>query len=298
MWLALALGVAAVTTSVAAQSKNAGWLRDMRTAEAEARRLNRPLLIHFYADWCGPCKKMEGEALSSPDLMRQLGARFVGVKINTDQNRELAKQFNVESLPSDIIVAPDGKVLAHSVGYQAERDYLSRLARIDAKFTQSQKTMVASDGPDGAGAKPDVLKPIDTSPPPAARRSPGDAAFVGLNGYSPVALYHKRDWIKGKKENAAVYEGVVYYFVSADEAAEFDADPARFAPRILGCDPIVLQETERAIPGSTRFGAYFEERLFLFVGSATRDQFKQDPEKFGKVKQTVRVDQIEYRRGP
>ena len=43
------------------------------------------------------------------------------------------------------------------------------------------------------------------------------------------------------------------------------------APRLIGCDPVVFSETERAIPGSTRFGAYFEGDLFLFVSSATRE---------------------------
>lgn len=293
--LAALLTCAAIAVSgLAAPPRASGWLKDMKTAEAEAKRLNRPILIHFYAEWCGPCKKMEAETLNSPDVVRQLGTRFVGVKINTDLNRELAKQFNVESLPSDVIVAPDGRVLAQTIGYQDQGSYLTRLARVDARYESDRKVMVTKQGP--APRPGDQLHPLDNEPEP--RRSGGEAAFIGLNGYSPVSLYYKRDWIKGRKEHAATYDGVVYHFLGAEERAEFEENPEKFSPRILGCDPVVLSETERAIPGSTRFGAYSEGRLFLFVSSATRDQFKQEPEKFAAQKQTVRADQIEYRRSP
>jgi YHS domain-containing protein len=122
------------------------------------------------------------------------------------------------------------------------------------------------------------------------------AAFIGLNGYSAVSLYTKRDWIKGSREHIAEHEGVAYQFTSTEELRAFETEPEKYAPRILGCDPVVLSETERAIPGSTRFAAYFDGRLFLFVSSATRDQFKANPERFAKSLPAITVDQIEYRR--
>ena len=282
-----------------ARAEAGRWMTDLKEAAAEARRLDRPLLIHFYADWCGPCQKMEGETLGSPALAAQLGNRFVGLKVNTDRNRELAKQFQIESLPSDVIMAPNGTVLAQTTGYQSQRDYLARLARVDAKFSDGRRVLDANTGNNAntpQGTEP--LRPLDPSTNPGATGGSQEARFVGLNGYSPIALSERRDWVKGQKDYSATVEGVVYYFATADELKTFESDPARYSPRLHGCDPVIYSETERAIPGSTRFGAYFDGNLFLFVGSATREQFRKEPEKYGRITKKISVDQVEYRRSP
>lgn len=294
-WLMAASGVLLLTAEC--QAANGRWMNDLKEAAAEARRLDRPLLIHFYADWCGPCQKMEGETLGSPQLSALLGSQFVGLKVNTDRNRELAKQFQIESLPSDVILAPNGAVLAQTTGYQSQRDYLARLARVGAKFSDSRRVLDANTGRERPqGTEP--LRPLD---PPSKSAAPGEsseARFVGLNGYSPIALSERRDWVKGQKDYSATLEGVVYYFATAEELRTFESDPARYAPKLHGCDPVIYSETDRAIPGSTRFGAYFEGHLFLFVGSATREQFRKEPEKYGRITKKISVDQVEYRRGP
>ena len=67
---------------------------------------SKPAIIDFYADWCGPCK------IASP-ILEEIGAEYSGkilvYKINTDQERELAKVFNITGIPAFLYIPANGK---------------------------------------------------------------------------------------------------------------------------------------------------------------------------------------------
>lgn len=297
----LALGFANGLDS--APPNRGGWMTDFAEAQAEARRLDRPILVHFYADWCGPCKKMEAEVLNSRFLVSQFGTKFIGVKVNTDHNRPLAKKYGVEALPCDLFLDPAGKVLAQTTGYQDPQTYLTRAARIEARYTEARKVQIArtpltapvpvrnttSTRIEGPQFEPQSLPAGE----PDLVRPDQPVQLVGLSGYSPISLWNHRKWVKGQRKFAGQFKGILYYMADEAEQAEFNADPEKYAPRLLGCDPVVLAETDRAIPGSTRFAAYFGEELYVFVSSATRDRFRQNPQKYVKTRHVLRLEQLE-----
>lgn len=80
--------------------------------QEEAIDSSIPVVVDFYADWCGPCKMM------SP-IIDELAAQYEGKvkigKVNTDENRAVASKYNVMSIPT-IIFIKDGKVVETSVG--------------------------------------------------------------------------------------------------------------------------------------------------------------------------------------
>lgn len=278
------------------------WLTDLSAARKRAKDTNRPLLIHFHADWCGPCRKMEAETLSTRALAAQLHGRFVAVKVNFDRNQDAAKQLGVTGLPSEVFVAPDGSVLSRSAGYRTQREYLSLVARVEADFSETAGVPAGQSKPPADSEKPPAKKVAPEPPPdsgvagdvPPARKKPrAGKQFLGIDGYSPVALQRSREWVEGKAEFAHEHQGVNYWMANAEEKKAFAANSQKYAPRLLGCDPVLLNETDRALPGRIEFGAFFDAKLFFFVSAENRAKFRNNPLRYTRTRHVLRIDQIE-----
>jgi thioredoxin 1 len=65
-----------------------------------------PCLIDFYADWCGPCKMV---APILEQLQSEYGDKLNIYKVNTEEQRELASMFGIQSIPSLLFVPKEGK---------------------------------------------------------------------------------------------------------------------------------------------------------------------------------------------
>ncbi|HVF84796.1 MAG TPA: protein disulfide isomerase family protein [Abditibacteriaceae bacterium] len=106
--------VVGIATSKAAQS--IAWRKNFEAAQAEAAKSRKPLMVDFYADWCGACKMMDAEAYTNAELIRE-SQKFVMVKVDADQRTDLARKFNVTGLPTLLWLDNSGNVLHSSPGY-------------------------------------------------------------------------------------------------------------------------------------------------------------------------------------
>lgn len=261
--------------------KHGVWHTDFRKAFAEAKESKRPLLVHFYADWCMPCQRMEKEVLSSRELSQLVDKDFIAVKVNADHYQDVVQHFGIKSLPSDVIISPDGKVLLRNKGYTEPRMYLAGLHSASRSYQPA------------AAQAETARKPETSGDLPREKRGDASAVKVGLNGFCPVSLFLNKKWDRGNPDFNASYQDVVYFFTSASARDEFQKHSEKYAPEYLGCDPVILTESGHAVPGTTKYAAYSKGRLYLFLIPETRERFNRTPEKYINYRQALDIEHIE-----
>jgi thioredoxin-like negative regulator of GroEL len=97
-----------------ASAETARWYSTVEEASALAKESNKPLLLDFWADWCAACKVMEKDVYSD-DAFTRAASPFVLVRVDADHRTDLARKYNVGSLP--MLVFTDsygGEIFRHS----------------------------------------------------------------------------------------------------------------------------------------------------------------------------------------
>ena len=90
--------------------------------ESEVLGSEKPVLLDFWASWCGPCRAL------SPviDEIAQERSDIKVIKADVDENRELARKFRVMSVPT-LLVIKNGETVARSLGVQSKEKIMSMI---------------------------------------------------------------------------------------------------------------------------------------------------------------------------
>lgn len=83
----------------------------------EVMNSDKPVLIDFWATWCGPCRML---APIIEEIANEHNDIKVG-KVNVDEEAELAEEFNIESIPT-LVLIKNGKIVSRSLGYRPKSD--------------------------------------------------------------------------------------------------------------------------------------------------------------------------------
>lgn len=432
------------------------WESTLEDAQLVAAKSNRLVLIHFWAPWCGKCKKMENEVFNQPGVAAVLLANYVPVKINADQMPSTATKYGITGLPSDVIITPQGQVVDFTRGQIEATQFVARLNQIasarqqgagqsaqvpanisarpadrpSAEQTQSSnqaaagpaysddryadyyrrnpnnQPVVSAAAPAGEQVQPSVagvsppyaqqqpptgpelsgpslvqsptifpqqvrnISPPDIAPsatanvpqanapqqatanppqqamanmpqqaiinapqpgasggrtflpavgsqqamtnpsqpnaantmqqspltvspslpppvtstpqqaiPPArlAPLAPASAPTLCMEGFCPVSLNEKQQWIQGDRRWGVVHRGRIYLFIGPEEQKRFYANPDRYAPVISGNDIVFAMEKGQTAPGMREHGVFYNGHIFLFADEANLEKFSKNP---------------------
>ncbi len=299
---------------------------DFREALKQAREYDLPMIVHFSTQWCGPCKTMNRTVFSSQHLKNELAGKIILVKVDGDRSPELVEMYQITQYPTDLFLDPNGRVLGTSSGMMSLNEYVSQAMRVQGRYRQSKRIFVNRNK---SGNGPSPTSPLDVRlglPAPFPREllesvitksekqnnpeqesivpDPNDyttqeneekpeVVFIALDGYCPVKLAQDRAWVRGKKQWSVEYHQQQYRFSGLQERELFEENPQQYAPRLLGCDPVIMWETDRAIPGSTEFAAFYNDNLYLFSTSENREIFEIDPERYINTRHVLAPRNIE-----
>ena len=104
------------------------FVKDLSDAEFEKEVLkaDTPVLVDFWAPWCGPCKSI---APVIEELAKEYQGRIKFAKINVDNNKEAAMKYNVRGIPN-LILFKNGSLQEQMVGVIAKQDLVSAIQKL------------------------------------------------------------------------------------------------------------------------------------------------------------------------
>jgi len=436
------LSTALLPDAVWAQGGNIPWHTTLESARRQAAQTNQLVLIHFWAPWCGACRRMEQEVFTQPNVAAAIGANYVPAKINADHFQKITEQYGVTALPTDVIVTAEGQFVQKLEGMRKANDYSAQLNQIasmarprttpnmyaqnpppqtpaaaipnaaaaapptDSRYADYYRNrpttpaaaavaqqpttsptlppyaeqrpagmnvppaagpalgspvataaipaaagpaMVnptlpgmatpgmsppnataaapsgyanygrpaqppqqpaaaipapASPGPAMAAANP-ASAPTPTMPNVAANAAPAAAPGnpatpnpsiaagnppVGLDGFCPVALVEKKQWLSGDPRWGAIHRGRTYLFAGPNEQKQFLDNPDLYAPVASGIDVVIAVERKQSVPGNRVHGGFYGGKVFLFANEESLTKFSANPEHYiGAFSQAVRA---------
>jgi thioredoxin 1 len=91
--------------------------------EREVVQSDKLVIVDFWAEWCGPCKAI---APLLDEIVKELGGKVKIVKVNVDEEQQLAQQFGIYNIPT-LLFFKNGKVLEQVVGTAAKKVLVEKI---------------------------------------------------------------------------------------------------------------------------------------------------------------------------
>jgi thiol-disulfide isomerase/thioredoxin/YHS domain-containing protein len=175
--------LALIGSATLAAADELRWQPDLETARQLAAQNNRLILVHFWAPWCPPCRRLEQNVFQQQGVGPALDVNFVLVKVNLDEHPELQRQFNIRTIPCDVIMTAQGRVLDTVQSKQTAQEYVHQMTQVAAS-AMGQNAAIAARQKGGAL----LVSQPSTPAPSAGYCAVPEASGVGGQGSGSPAL--------------------------------------------------------------------------------------------------------------
>ncbi len=98
-----------------------------------AREQNKMLFVDFYADWCQPCKMMDKNVFTVPEVYTLFNDRFINVKLDVEDRAhgsQAAANYNVAAMPTFMVIHPDEGVKLNIRGYRDPQSLIGQVQQV------------------------------------------------------------------------------------------------------------------------------------------------------------------------
>jgi len=305
-WILVLVGFLSISAPLAAQEP-LRWEPTLESAKRRAAASNRLVLIHFRADWCGACQKMEKEVFEQPGVAMAVQAYFVPVKVNADYFPATRRQYGVTALPTDVIITARGKPVERILGPIDAASYVAHLNRVAMStqggnavgYAQNRAAPSSAAMPPNAplqarpGYQPGNV-PSDNAPrnnaandpddryanyfsrppsQPPPQRQPAPQQQQSLWGHRPVGPPAQPPFAPPQQAQAGP--------PAPNVPPQVAQTPAPNPP--LGLDgycPVELTENVTWVLGDRKWGALHRGRTYLFAGPEQQRRFLAQPDRY------------------
>ncbi len=308
--LALSLWLLSLSSAFAQNTAKIYWHTDLAKAAQQARASGKYVFLHFYGNNCAPCRAMDEQVFTNPQVIVGMNRTYIPVRINVEQESELAERFAVKAIPSDIILKPSGELFYRRKGGTKAEDFLFFLGFLLGQMeneTAGKSTPPAA--PPQETRTPPAASPVmtvATSPAATAETVAMRPNFVPISEIRdpftkqkvappPVVAEEKpaapreslrRDALKQEtlREEPAlrsVGPRVTGRIASKGRfSGEIDLSTATVVEVPLALDgycPVALGNDERWVPGNPAFYTMFRGHVFRFTDEDAMETFLQSP---------------------
>jgi thiol:disulfide interchange protein len=105
------------------------WGNSLSEALNTAKSQNKPVMVDFYTDWCGWCKKLDSDTYSDSKV-QALADKFVCVKVDGDKDRASVLKYDISGYPTIVFLDNTGKEIDRNVGYAGPEEMAQKMQKL------------------------------------------------------------------------------------------------------------------------------------------------------------------------
>lgn len=105
------------------------WHRSFDQGMQASAQRGKPMIVDFYTDWCGWCKKLDKDVFQSNEF-DQISKNFICIKVDCDQDKKTPQKYKVSGYPTIGILKPNGELIEKVVGYRDKKQLMTLLNQV------------------------------------------------------------------------------------------------------------------------------------------------------------------------